>query len=60
MKVRVQMMHPDWSEQAVSDEVKAIQAEFGQPALDPDSLGAAVPGFGDSYDDSSFEDPPEE
>ena len=60
MKVRVQMMHPDWSEQAVSDEVKAIQAEFGQPALDPDSLGRGGAGLGDSYDDSSFEDPPEE
>ena len=48
-RVRVQMMHPDWDEDAVSREVETIRREFGEPAPDPDSLGIGGFGLGDAY-----------
>lgn len=49
-KVRVQMMHPDWSEDDVDVEVASIRSEFGEPAPDPDDLGRGGFGLG-SYSD---------
>ncbi|UQN29473.1 phage portal protein [Brachybacterium kimchii] len=40
VKTRVQMVHPDWSDTEVDEEVARIQEEAGEPAPDPEYLGA--------------------
>ncbi|WP_193118449.1 phage portal protein [Brachybacterium tyrofermentans] len=55
-KIRVQMMHPDWSEQDVDDEVTAIRLEFGEPAPDPDDLGRGGFGLSGDYGSSGDDD----
>ncbi|MFE5777087.1 phage portal protein [Brachybacterium sp. NPDC056505] len=40
VKTRVQMVHPDWSDPEVDEEVARIQEEAGEPAPDPEFLGA--------------------
>ncbi|MDN6399761.1 MAG: phage portal protein [Brachybacterium sp.] len=70
LKVRVQMMHPDWDEPAVAEEVELLRAEFGTPAPDPADLGPGGRGLNagtfsgdrpedDDLDGRALEDPPE-
>lgn len=58
-RTRVQMLHPDWDEPAVDEEVARIAAEFGTPAPDPDDLGVGGWGLPGTVDDRTHEDPPE-
>ncbi|GAA1327580.1 hypothetical protein GCM10009592_14570 [Brachybacterium rhamnosum] len=57
-RVRVQLMHPDWSEKDVDEEVARIAEEFGITAApDPDALG--VGGFGlPPFEETPAEEPP--
>lgn len=48
-RLRVQMIHPDWDDATVDEEVDRIRREFGEPAPDPDALGRGGFGLGDAF-----------
>ncbi|MDN5687015.1 MAG: phage portal protein [Brachybacterium sp.] len=48
-RTRVQMLHPDWDDATVDEEVERIGREFGEPAPDPDALGRGGFALGDSF-----------
>lgn len=54
-RTRVQLLHPDWDEATVDEEVARISEEFGTPAPDPVDLG--VGGYGlPPVDDGTADD----
>jgi A118 family predicted phage portal protein len=52
-QIIVEMIHPDWDEDRVQEEVDRIQGESGRSVADPVQLGAEYPPSGD---DSGTED----
>ena len=42
-QVKVELVHPDWTEAQVLEEVARIRAESGLPAADPLTIGAPTP-----------------
>ncbi len=43
LQVKVQIVHPDWTQEQVDEEVGRIQAEMGRPAADPLAIGRPTP-----------------
>lgn len=49
-RVRVQMMHPDWDEGAIDEEVADVMAEYSLgPSADPDTIGVDGWGLSDTF-----------
>ncbi|MGO7983404.1 hypothetical protein ACC691_36755, partial [Rhizobium johnstonii] len=52
VKERVTMLHPDWDDEQIDEEVKLIQAEFAHadPMADPNMDAFGTPGAGNGID----------